>query len=109
MRQTHRTPQPHSTHLAANDGREALNLVCLHKVLETPWSEEEGLSLLELHRTGELSLVIVVTKVGNLVQGAVDRWVNTWVRCVCVSGCALNIHVHEVMYSTVTSTHSHVF
>ena len=57
------------TDLASHDWREALEFVNLDEVLEWSWREEEGLSLLQLHGGGELGLIVIITKVGNLVQG----------------------------------------
>lgn len=76
MEVTTLTPEFSSTNLAGHDGRQALLLVHQHEVLQGPRLEEEGVSLLQRHRGGELGFLVVVPKVGDLVKVAdrATRW-----------------------------------
>lgn len=56
------------TNLTGHDGRQALLFVHQHEVLQRPRLEEEGVSLLQRHRRGELGLFVVVPQVGDLVK-----------------------------------------
>lgn len=56
--------------LAAHDGRQALQLVHQHQVLEGTGTEEECVALFQRDGAAEFGLVVVVTQVGDLVQVA---------------------------------------
>lgn len=64
------------TNLTGHDGRQALLLVHQHEVLQRPRLEEEGVSLLQRHRRGELGFFVVVPQVGDLVKvtDRTTRW-----------------------------------
>ena len=51
-----------------HDRRQAVHLVHHDEVLQHAWSKEERVTFLQRHGTAELWLVIVVTKVCNLIQ-----------------------------------------
>ena len=59
--------------MAAENGRERLELVNKNEILELSRSEEEGVALLERHRRAELRLIIVIAQVSDLVQVAAKR------------------------------------
>lgn len=56
------------TDLTGHDGGKVLLFVHQHQVFERPRLEEEGVSLLQRHRRGELRLLVVVAQVSDLVE-----------------------------------------
>ena len=58
--------------MGSHNGREGLQFVYLDEILEWARGKEESLSFLKLHGRGELRLLVVVTKMSNLIESTAE-------------------------------------
>ena len=57
-------------YLAGHYRSQTLHLINKYQIFKTSRSKEESGPLLQLHCTGELRLIIIITKMSNLIQVA---------------------------------------